>query len=78
MGGKSHPELSETLPGYYLTDEGLSYWFVVPADAVKAYADLLQGRLWPGQPFDNTAVSATQNGTWTSFPLIKVGPATSG
>ena len=78
MGDKSHPELSETLPGYYLTYEGLSYWFVVPADAVKAYADLLQGRLWPGQPFDNTAVSATQNGTWTSFPLIKVGPATSG
>lgn len=78
MGDKNHPQLSETLPGYYLTDQGLSYWFVVPEDAVKAYADLLAGRLWPGQPFDQAAVTATQNGSWSSIPLIRLGPAKGG
>jgi LCP family protein required for cell wall assembly len=75
MGDKSHPELSETLPGYYLTYQGLSYWFVIPQNAVRAYGDLIRGRLWPGQPFDPAAVTATQTGTWTRYPLIQAGPA---
>jgi LCP family protein required for cell wall assembly len=78
MGDKSHPELSETLPGYFLTYQGLSYWFVVPQDALKAYADLLGGRVWPGQPYDEAAVRATQSGSWSSIPLIQVAHATSG
>ena len=78
MGDKNHPQLSETLPGYYLTDQGISYWFVIPQDAVKAYADLLAGKIWPGQPFDQAAVSATQNGSWASIPLVQVGPAKGG
>jgi LCP family protein required for cell wall assembly len=78
IGDKSHPQLSETLPGYFLTYQGLSYWFVIPQDALKAYADLLAGRTWPGQPYDEAAVTATQNGSWSSIPLIQVGPAKGG
>jgi len=74
MGGTAHPIVSETLPGYYLTYQGISYWFVIPGDAVTNYANLLNGKVASGQPFDPNAVTATQNGTWSSVPQITVDP----
>jgi LCP family protein required for cell wall assembly len=74
LGTHRMPQVSETLPGYYLTYQGLSYWFVIPKDAVAAYADLLRGKKWPGAPFDAAAVQAAQSGTWSSYPLVRVTP----
>lgn len=69
MGGSQHPILSETLPGDFLTYQGLSYWFVVPADAVRYYASLIKGQKAPGL-FDPGATQAVQSGSWTRIPLV--------
>lgn len=66
--------LSETLPGDYLSAGGISYWYVIPSDAVVAYRDLIGGHVMPGAPFDPKAVAAVTNGEWTSLPLITSGP----
>lgn len=68
MGTSTHPILSETLPGDYLTYQGLSYWFVDPKDAVQYYANLIKGQKASGL-FDPNATQAVQSGTWTSIPL---------
>lgn len=67
--------LSETLPGDYLTVGGISYWYVIPQDAVAAYAALIRGHLMPGAPFDPKAVAAVTNGEWASLPVSASGPA---
>jgi LCP family protein required for cell wall assembly len=52
--------VTETLPGDYLNVNGISYWYVVPKDAVTDYALLTQGK--KVQLFDPAAVQAVTNG----------------
>jgi LCP family protein required for cell wall assembly len=66
--------LSETLPGDYLTAGGISYWYVVPADAVQGYRNLIRGHVMPGAPFDPKAVAAVTSGEWATQPLVSSGP----
>jgi LCP family protein required for cell wall assembly len=61
--------LSETLPGDFLTVDGVSYWYVIPQDAVEAYAQLRRGKVMPGQPFDPRAVQAVTTGEWQLLPV---------
>lgn len=42
--------ISQTLPGYFLNIDGISYWGVDPEDAKKVAADLLSGRVVGNTP----------------------------
>ncbi|HEX3015811.1 MAG TPA: LCP family protein [Desulfobacteria bacterium] len=66
--------VSQTLPGYFLTVNGVSYWGVDPDEAKKVAADLFQGTVVGNTPDKLISASAKNANSATSGNTLPTDP----